>query len=253
DLRDLRSVVASSDDPAIARDESTREVAAELKAALAAKQEKELLVWFGDIDAAIGVGRVIRALKLSSQPPKAGVRFPAELAKRLADAATASLTPDALPDRWSAVLEAAAFSPVRAQVVPTAAPATPGDELLATVKRLGSLLPQIAALFGIEVKQGGAAPKPLRPTKPGGKPDAKPAAKKPAPIPPPPAPKAAAAAEVEAEVEAPAEVEVEAPAEVEVEVEAPAAEVEVEAPTELEVEAPADVEAPVEVDAPVEE
>ena len=254
DLRDLRSVVASSDDPAIARDESTREVAAELKAALAAKQEKELLVWFGDIDAAIGVGRVIRALKLSSQPPKAGVRFPAELAKRLADAATASLTPDALPDRWSAVLEAAAFSPVRAQVVPTAAPATPGDELLATVKRLGSLLPQIAALFGIEVKQGGAAPKPLRPTKPGGKPDAKPAAKKPAPIPPPPAPKAAPAAEVEVEVEAPAaELEIEAPAEVEAEVEAPSAEAEVEAPTELEVEAPADVEAPVEVDAPVEE
>jgi hypothetical protein len=233
-----------------------------LKAALAAKQEKELLVWFGDIDAAIGVGRVIRALKLSSQPPKAGVRFPAELAKRLADAATASLTPDALPDRWSAVLEAAAFSPVRAQVVPTAAPATPGDELLATVKRLGSLLPQIAALFGVEVKQGGSAPKPLRPTKPGGKPDAKPAAKKPAPIPPPPAPKTTPAAEVEVEVEAPAaELEIEEPAEVEAEVEAPSAEAEVEAPSaEAEVEAPAamaEVEAPaeaaIEVDAPVEE
>ena len=167
DLRDLRSVVAAGDDPMVARDETTRAIAEELKKALVAKQEKELQLWFGDIDAAIGVGRVIRALKLSSQPPKAGVRFPADLAKKLADAATASLTADALSDRWSALLEAAAFSPVRAQVVPTAKPETPSDDLLATVKRLAALLPQVAALFGVEVKEGGSAPKPLRPTKPG--------------------------------------------------------------------------------------
>jgi hypothetical protein len=228
DLRDLRSVVAAADDPMVARDETTRVIAEELKQALIAKQEKELQLWFGDIDAAIGVGRVIRALKLSSQPPKAGIRFPAELAKRLADAATASLTADAATDRWSAVLEAAAFSPVRAQIVPTARPETPGDELTATMKRLAPLLPQIAVLFGIEAKPGASAPKPLRPTKPG-------AAAKKSP-PPPPAPKATPAPAAEAEVlEAPAaEVEVEvveAPA-VEVEVvEAPAAEVEVvEAP-----------------------
>ena len=96
DLRDLRSVVAAGDDPMVARDETTRVIAEELKQALVTKQEKELQLWFGDIDAAIGVGRIIRALKLSSQPPKAGVRFPSELAKRLSDAATASLTPDAL-------------------------------------------------------------------------------------------------------------------------------------------------------------
>jgi hypothetical protein len=242
DLRDLRSVVAAADDPMVARDETTRVIAEELKQALIAKQEKELQLWFGDIDAAIGVGRVIRALKLSSQPPKAGIRFPAELAKRLADAATASLTADAATDRWSAVLEAAAFSPVRAQIVPTARPETPGDELTATMKRLAPLLPQIAVLFGIEAKPGASAPKPLRPTKPG-------AAAKKSP-PPPPAPKAtpapaaeaveAPAAEVEVEVvEAPAveidDVEAPAPAaEVEV-VEAPAAEVEDEVEDEVEV------------------
>ena len=180
DLRDLRSVVATGDDPMVARDESTRALAEELKHALAAKQEKELTLWFGDIDAAIKVGRIIRALKLSSQPPKAGVRFPTELAKQLADAATASLVPDAMNDRWAAVLEAAAFSPIRAQVVPTAAPPTVSDELRATVTRLASLLPQIAALFGVEPKQGGASPKPLRPTKPGAK------TTKAAPKPPPP-------------------------------------------------------------------
>ncbi|MEA3183908.1 MAG: hypothetical protein QOJ74_385, partial [Ilumatobacteraceae bacterium] len=185
DLRDLRSVVAAGEDPMVARDESTRAVATELKAALVTKQESELALWFEDIDAAIGVGRVIRALKLSSQPPKAGIRFPAELAAKLATATTGNLTADAFADRWVAVLEAAAFSPVRAQVQPTTKPTQVNDELLATVKRVGPLLPQIAALFDIPVTQGATAPKPLRPTRP--VPTKKPAAKA-APTPRPPKP-----------------------------------------------------------------
>ncbi len=166
-LPDLRSVVASSEDPVVARDETTRALAAELKAALMAKQESETLLWLDDITAALGVGRVVRALKLSSQPPKAGVPFPGELASRLAEAATASLTPDALPDRWAAILEAAAFAPVRAQVKPTAGPTQSSDELTTTIKRLAPALPHIAALFGIEIIGGGSMPKPMRPTRPG--------------------------------------------------------------------------------------
>ncbi|HQV56506.1 MAG TPA: hypothetical protein PKV27_00740 [Ilumatobacteraceae bacterium] len=166
DLRDLRSVVAGADDPMVARDETTRQLASQLKEALVTKQETELNLWFGDIDAAIGVGRIVRALKLSSQPPKAGIRFPAELATKLTEAANASLELDALPDRWVAVLEAAAFAPIRAAVVATAPPRQINDELTATVKRLGPLLPQVAAVFGIEVAEGAAAPKPLRPTRP---------------------------------------------------------------------------------------
>src|SRR4029078_5864903 len=175
-LRDLPSVVAAGEDPMVARDESTRAIANELKTALAAKQESELRLSFEDIDRAISVGRVIRALKLSSQPPKAGVRFPTDLALKLATATTANLSAEALPDRWIAVLEAAAFSPVRAQVTPTAKPSQVTDELLATVKRVSSLLPQIAALFDVEVTQRAVAPKPLRPTRPT-------AAKKPAKAP----------------------------------------------------------------------
>ena len=166
-LPDLRSVVASSEDPVVARDETTRALAAELKQALVAKQESETLLWLDDITAALGVGRVIRALKLSSQPPKAGVMFPAELATRLAVSATASLTADALPDRWAALLEAAAFAPMRAQIKPTAAPSQSSDELSATIKRLAPALPHIAALFGIEVATGASMPKPMRPTRPG--------------------------------------------------------------------------------------
>ena len=124
DLRDLRSVVAAADDPVVARDESTRELATALKAALVTKQDEELALWFADVEAALDVGRVVRALRLSSVPPKAGVPFPPVLAARLAEATTASLQPADGPDRWVAVLEAAAFSPVRSLVKPTAPPSS---------------------------------------------------------------------------------------------------------------------------------
>jgi len=133
-----------------------------LRAALVRKQDEELLLWFGDVDAAIAVGRVIRALRLSSQPPKAGVMFPPELARRLSEAASAALVPDDAPDRWIAVLEALAFSPVRTLVVPTLPPSTITDDLRATALRLGPALPQIAALLGVEVPAGTPKPKPLR-------------------------------------------------------------------------------------------
>jgi len=162
DLRDLRSIVAASDDSNVARDESARELADVLRASLLRKQDEELLLWFGDIDAAVEVGRVIRALRLSSQPPKAGVMFPPELARRLSEAATAALLPDDPADRWIAVLEATAFSPVRTLVVPTVAPTTITDDLRATTLRLGPALPQIAALLGVEVPAGAPKPKPLR-------------------------------------------------------------------------------------------
>jgi hypothetical protein len=164
DLRDLRSVVAASGDPMVARDETTRALADELKQLLATKQEQELQFWYGDIDAALAVGRVIRALRLSSQPPKAGVPFPSDIAQRLAESTNTSLTPMDAPDRWSAMLEAAAFSPIRTLVKPARKPDAVSDELLATVTRLAPALPQVAALFEIEVPAKAAMPKPLRPS-----------------------------------------------------------------------------------------
>lgn len=166
DLRDLRSVVTASEDPLVARDETTRELASELKQSLATKQDEEQTLWLEDIEAAVEVGRVVRALRVSSQPPKAGHPFPAQLASRLAEATTQSLLPTDSGERWIAVLEAAAFSPVRALVTPAAAPETVPDDLRATVSRLGPLLPQVAALFGVEVADNAPTPKPLRPTAP---------------------------------------------------------------------------------------
>ncbi len=249
DLRDLRSVVASGDDPMVARDETTRALSNELKLGLAEKQEKELKLWFADIDSAIGVGRVIRALKLSSQPPKAGVRFPVELAHKLAEAATHSFNTDTISDRWSALLEATAFSPIRSQVVPTTRPDPASDDLLATVKRVAPLLPHIAALFGIVNAEGVAAPKPLRPTRPA------PPAKKPAPTPRSPTSVASAAVPVTepapTEAVVPEDVEVEAAVVVPeaVEVEAAAVVPEAVVPEAVEVEAEAVVPEAVEVEA----
>ncbi len=244
-LPDLRSVVAASEDPVVARDESTRALAAELKQALITKQESELLLWLDDITSALTVGRVVRALKLSSLPPKAGVRLPPELAVKLAEGAITSLAADAMPDRWVAVLEAAAFAPMRSLIKPAAPPATVSDELTATVKRLAPALPQIAALFGIEVTGGSSMPKPLRPARPG------PPARKPAAATPraAAAPTEAVAAEVVVvEVETAAvEVAVVEVAVVEVETAAVEAAAEVEAVADVETAAvEAEPEAPAE-------
>ncbi len=190
DLRDLRSVVVGADDPMVVRDESTRELAIELKSALKERQEKEQALWREDITAALGVSRVVRALKLSGEPPKAGQPFPVELGSQLAAAATASLTPESGSDRWIAVLEAVAFSPIRGQVKPVAAPPQPSEALIATVTRLAPLLGQIAALFNISAKPGSHTPRPLRPARPSKLVRAKPKApeQKPTAVPVEPAP-----------------------------------------------------------------
>jgi len=187
DLRDLRQVVVGADDPMVVRDESTRALATELKAALKTRQEFEQTRWLEDIKAAIAAPRVIRALKISSEPPKAGQPFPAELGAQLAAAASASLSSETAPDRFSALLEAIAFSPIRGQVKLASVPPTPNEAMLATVKRVAPLVPQIASMFGITVTPGANNPRPLRPTRPV-RPKGKPAPTKVAgAIPPPPA------------------------------------------------------------------
>lgn len=188
DLRDLRSVVVASDDPMVVRDESTRVLAAELKDALKRRQGEQQELWLADIRAAIQVGRVVRALKLSSEPPKAGQPFPADLGAELVALASGSLVDTDPQDRWVAVLEAAAFSPVRGAVTAKSIPATPGPELTATVTRLASVIPQIAKQFGIEAIVGAPTPRPLRPVR-----EKRPAARGKRPQGGPPAPVAAQA------------------------------------------------------------
>lgn len=198
DLRDLRSVVAAAGDPVVARDPATHDLAEQLKQGLARRQDSEHEQWLGDIDAALEVGRLVRALRLSSRPPKAGVRFPAEVGQRLTDATVAALGPEASGERWVAVLDALAYSPIRSGVKVTA-PATPPAEVTAAVTRLAGLLPEIATAFGITPPPAGArSPRPPRPGRPQGAAGKGGAAPRrnvpPPPAPTPPAPAAEAAA-----------------------------------------------------------
>jgi hypothetical protein len=158
DLRDLRSVVTAAADPVVVRDEEARPLADELRAGLDRRQDEEHAIWLADIAAALDVGRVVRALRLSSRPPKAGVPFPSELAARLTEATTASLTADAPPDRWAAVVEALALAPVHSAVVPPAPPAEVNDTLRALVASLAGAVPEIAKLLGVEAPPPGARP-----------------------------------------------------------------------------------------------
>ncbi len=148
DLRDLRSVVTKAE--SAARDEGSRELAERLRTGLATRLEKEQAAWLAEIAELLADDRVVRALNLSSRPPKAGTPLPRDLAERLSSAAAAALTDQVGAKRWSTVLEALALSPVHAQVEPASIPATPGDELLAAVKKVSMQVPQIAAKFGIE-------------------------------------------------------------------------------------------------------
>ena len=161
DLRDLRSIVVSAEQ-LVAIDEPTRALVAKMKSALPVRQETEIRNWLDDIATATKVGRVVRALRLSSQPPKAGVPFPPALATELVDATVAGMTVDAPSERWITLLEAAAFSPVHGKVLPPAVPTVISEDLLKTITRLGPLMPQLAALFGVMVDPKARPPRPLQ-------------------------------------------------------------------------------------------
>ena len=184
DLKDLRSVVVAAD--AAARDDTTRELAQNLREALSRRVEHEHAEWLKELTQTLADGRTVRALRLSSRPPKAGAPLPAELATRLTEATNAALTTETGAERYATVLDALAYSPVRQAVVPEGVPAEPGEALLTAVRKLAGRVPQIAALFGIEPtpaksgrsrgpRSGGKVPAP--PKRPAGAP---------APIPPPP-------------------------------------------------------------------
>jgi hypothetical protein len=204
DLRDLRAVVVAAD--AAVRDDETRSLAEQLRAALNGRVDGEQAKWLAEIDELLVDGRTVRALRQSSRPPKAGSPLPTELATRLAAAASEAMTSDIAQDRWATLIDAVAFSPVRLQVVPLGAPASPGTELTGAVERVSSRVPQIAALLGITPAATPArSSRPARPRRPGNGAPAGPVDASGRRTPPPPA-KTAPAAET-----APVEIGTEAP------------------------------------------
>ncbi len=148
DLRDLRSVVGAADLGAV--DEVAKALAEQLRSQLTARVDKEHSEWLAEVAATLADGRMIRALRLSTRPPKAGVPLPQDIVTRLTEAASAALNNETPSKRWMMVLGAVAFSPVRRTVQPHGIPDKPDQELLAEVKKLSERVPHIAALFGID-------------------------------------------------------------------------------------------------------
>jgi hypothetical protein len=157
DLRDLRSVVSTAD--AAAKDDETRALAQELRAGLAVRADAEQQAWLAELTATVDVGRIVRALRLSSRPPKAGSPLPAELATKLTEGAGAALTEDAAPERWVAVLDALAFAPVRDKVIPASLPKELHPDVKATIARLATRIPKIAHIFEITPDRNAPRPK----------------------------------------------------------------------------------------------
>lgn len=151
DLRDLRSVVVAAE--SAARTDETRALAQQVQEAVAARVDQDQAEWLNEIIEALGDDRTVRALRMSSRPPKAGAPLPPEVSSRLTEAANAALSGDTGPQRWGTVLDAVAYAPIRLSVTPAGIPSRPNDELLETVKRLSTRVPQIAALFGIEPQE----------------------------------------------------------------------------------------------------
>ena len=164
DLRDIRSVVVAAD--GAARDEETRALADQLREGLTNRVDAEHNAWRDELAQTIAEGRTVRALRLSSRPPKAGAPLPIDMAERLAAAASESLTSEVTSDRYATVIDAVAFSPVRTQVKAQGVPANPSDELTKAVTKLAGRIPQIAALFGIEAPAQKPRGKAKRPTPP---------------------------------------------------------------------------------------
>jgi hypothetical protein len=156
DLRDLRSVVVAADN--VPRSDDTRALTEQLREALSSRVELEQREWIKEIVANLDEGRTVRALRLSSRPPKAGTPFPPDIATRLAAATSEGLTADTGAERYATVLEALSLSPIRAHVTPQSIPSAPSDAIVAAVRAHADKLPQIAAAFGLAPTASAAPP-----------------------------------------------------------------------------------------------
>ncbi len=157
-LRDLRSVVAGADS---ARDDESRALAAGLREALERRVDALRQQWTEEIAAHLDDGRVVRALRLAARPPEPAARMDADLLQRLSDAAGEAMGPDTPVDRWLALIDAVAASPVRRSVKPAGLPADPGPELRRVAHQQSGRIPALAALLGVAIPPP-PAPTPAR-------------------------------------------------------------------------------------------
>ena len=163
DLRDLRSVLVAAED--FARDAEARELADRIRDGLNDRLESSQREWHDDLRLTLTEGRVVRALRLSSRPPKAGAPLPPEIAQELTAQANAALGSGASQHRIAVVLEAVAYSPVRPYVVLPNIPDKPDAELLEIVRKVADRLPEVATALGIDPRAARRGGRPRRGSK----------------------------------------------------------------------------------------
>ncbi len=146
-VRDLRAVVTSA--RTVTLDEEGRATLKDLQGKLHVKTEELRVLWVKRIESALDDNRVADALETVSRAPDPGTRCPAELATRLAEAASAALTADLPPQAWNSLLEAVVASPVRRSVKPVGIPAH--EECQAAAVRAAGHVPALAKLLGMRI------------------------------------------------------------------------------------------------------
>lgn len=181
-LRDLRSVVTSSD--GAARGEDARTLATTLREALERRLATQREEWIQEVTTCLDDGRLVRSLRVSARPPDPATRLPADLAVRLAEAASAAMNAEAQGDRWLMVLDAVLASPVRRTVKPAGLPTSADETLLQAARQASGRIPALAALLGIDMppppgpaRPGSGRPRPPRPPSGPGRPPPPPRAR----------------------------------------------------------------------------
>ena len=146
-LRDLRAVVTAS--RSVSLDEEGKAMAKSLSENLAARVTGLSDEWIARINAALEAGKVADALRLATRTPEPSTRLPAELATKLAAAASEGLSKDTDPREWLALLDAVVESPVRRNVKPSGIPAEADVETAA--RNAAGHVPALAALLGMKI------------------------------------------------------------------------------------------------------
>ena len=147
DLRDIRSVIVASDN--VQKNDDVRSLSEELKNGFTKRVETDQNKWLKEVISTLKEGRIVRALRLSSRPPKAGFPLPEDLLNDLAEATNSALTSDISPSRWGTLIEAAAFSPIHDRVDPQGIPSNPDEELLKIIQKISKKLPSVSEKFDL--------------------------------------------------------------------------------------------------------
>jgi len=161
-LRELRAVVASS--RTVSLDDEARVLAKALQDSLNERVTHLREEWERRIESALEADKVLEGLQVSARPPEMATRCPAELAVRLAQAASAAMTAELAVDEWLALLAAVLDSPVRRTVRPAGLP--DADEARNAARKAAGLVPELAKLIGLPIPPPPprrASPPPRRP------------------------------------------------------------------------------------------